>query len=254
MKLKLDDAGHVVVSDGKPVYLTDDGKEVAFDAAATTATINRITEESKSYKARAQTAEQSLKAFEGITDPKAALDALSKVASFKDKDLIEAGKVEEIKAAAIKAVEDKYRPLLEEAEGLKAELYAEKIGGSFARSKFIQDKIAVPADFVEARFGKNFKLENGKVVAYDQAGNQIYSKANPGNPADFDEALEFLVSAYPQRDHILKGSQGNGAGARAGNGTPGNKTVTRAEFDKLPPAQQREVSMEVAAGKAALVD
>jgi uncharacterized protein with von Willebrand factor type A (vWA) domain len=31
MKLKLDEAGHVVVSDGKPVYLADDGKEIVFD-------------------------------------------------------------------------------------------------------------------------------------------------------------------------------------------------------------------------------
>lgn len=27
MKLKLDDQGHVVVQDGKPVYVHDDGKE-----------------------------------------------------------------------------------------------------------------------------------------------------------------------------------------------------------------------------------
>ena len=29
MKLKLDENGHVVVQDGKPVYVHDDGKEVA---------------------------------------------------------------------------------------------------------------------------------------------------------------------------------------------------------------------------------
>lgn len=32
MKLKLDENGYVVVQDGKPVYVHDDGKEVAFDA------------------------------------------------------------------------------------------------------------------------------------------------------------------------------------------------------------------------------
>lgn len=238
MKLKLDDAGHVVVSDGKPVYVDDNGKDIPFDVLGTMQTIDRITNESKGYKARAQTAEASLKAFEGITDPKAALDALNKVAAFKDKDLIEAGKVEEIKAAAIKAVEDKYKPIIEEAETLKAALHQEKIGGSFARSKFIQDKIAVPADFIEARFGKHFKLEDGKVVATDPSGNPIYSKASPGNLADFDEALEFLVSNYPQRDHILKGASGNGAGAK-GTGTAGGaKTMTRSQFDALPPDQQ----------------
>jgi hypothetical protein len=31
MKLKLDDQGHVVVSDGKPIYVADVGRETAFD-------------------------------------------------------------------------------------------------------------------------------------------------------------------------------------------------------------------------------
>jgi hypothetical protein len=140
----------------------DDGKDVAFDAPATSATIARITDESKGFKTRAQTAEEKLKAFDGIDDPKAAKDALAKVANWGDKELVEAGKVEEIKAAAIKAVEDKYKPVVEENTTLKIALHGEKIGGSFARSKFIADKIAVPADIVQARFGTNFKLEDGK--------------------------------------------------------------------------------------------
>lgn len=241
MKLKtveIDGKTYAEVQDGKPIY-DDGGKAVPFDAAATVATINRITEESKGYKTRAQTAEASLKAFEGIDDPKAAKDALAKVANWGDKELVEAGKVEEIKAAAIKAVEDRYKPIVEEAEGLKAALHQEKIGGSFARSKFIADKIAVPPDIIEARFGKNFKLDNGKVVATDQAGNPIYSKANPGNPADFDEALEILVDQYPYKDHILKGSGGNGGGAKPGNGAAGGpKTMTRAEFNAMGQADR----------------
>ena len=239
MKLKLDADGHVIVQDGKPVYEVD-GKDVAFDAAATTATITRITEESKGFKGRAQTAEASLKAFEGIDDPKAAKDALAKVANWGDKELVEAGKVEEIKLAAIKAVEEKYAPIVQENETLKGALHGEKIGGSFARSKFIADKIAVPADIIESRFGKNFKLEDGKVVAYDASGNKLYSKASPGNAADFDEALELLVDAYPYKDSILKGTGGSGTGKQPGNGGQGGgKTMARAEFDKLPPGDRQ---------------
>lgn len=241
MKLKtieVDGKTYALVQDGKPVYEGDDGKDIAFDAPATASTIARITDESRSYKARAQTAEEKLKAFDGIDDPKAARDALAKVANWGDKELVEAGKVEEIKAAAIKAVEDKYKPIVEENESLKAALHSEKIGGSFARSKFIADKIAVPADIVQARFGQNFKLEDGQVVAYDQAGNKLYSKASPGNPAGFDEALELLVEAYPYKDSILKGSGGAGSGARGGSGQNGAKTLPRSEFSKLSPSDQ----------------
>lgn len=40
MKLKLDANGNVVLQDGKPVYILDDGREVAHDAAATVAKIS----------------------------------------------------------------------------------------------------------------------------------------------------------------------------------------------------------------------
>lgn len=243
MKLKLvtiEGKTYAEVQDGKPLYTSDDGKDVAFDAPATTATIARITDESKGYKTRAQTAEEKLKAFDGIEDPKAAKDALAKVANWGDKELVEAGKVEEIKNAAIKATEEKYKPYVDKVSTLETALHGEKIGGSFARSKFIADKIAVPADIVQARFGTNFKLEDGQVVAYDQSGNKLYSKANPGNPATFDEALEMLVDAYPYKDSILKGTGGSGTGKEPGKGGNGNgaKTMPRAEFDKLPPADR----------------
>lgn len=234
MKLKLDADGHVVVQDGKPVYVGEDGKDVAFDVPATVATIDRITNESKGYKTRAQTAEGKLEAF-GDMDPKAAKDALAKVANWGDKELIEAGKVEEIKAAVIKAKDEEYKPIVAENAALKGELHGEKIGGAFARSKFIADKVAVPSDIVQARFGSNFKLEDGKVIAYDASGNKLFSRSKPGEPAEFEEALELLVDGYAHKDQILKGSGGSGTGKRPGEGGAGNGG---ADLSKLSPVDR----------------
>ena len=97
---------------------------------------------------------------------------------------------------------------------LETQLYDSMIGGSFAGSKYIADKIAIPADLLQARFGQAFKVEEGKIVAYDASGNKIYSRAKPGELAQFDEALEFLVENYPQKDYILKASGNNGGGSR----------------------------------------
>lgn len=245
MKLKLDDNGNAVIQDGKPVYVHDDGKEVAFDAAATVATITRLNSEAKGHREAKEAAEVKLKAFEGIEDPDAARKALETTRSLKDGELIAAGKVDEIRAAARKAADesvaaaakasaDQLKQLNAELEAVRNDLYGEKIGGSFNRSKLISEKFIIPPDMVEARFGKAFKVEEGKVVAYDSAGNKIFSRARPGDLADFDEALEVLVDQYPYKDAILKGAGAGGGGARQSNGQGGGKTITRAQYEADP--------------------
>ncbi|HAV3167181.1 TPA: hypothetical protein JH960_003906, partial [Acinetobacter baumannii] len=74
---------------------------------------------------------------------------------------MDAGEVEKVKAEAIKAVEEKYAPIVEQRDALEASLHKELIGGGFARSKYIQDNIAVPVDMVQATFGHHFKIEEG---------------------------------------------------------------------------------------------
>ena len=244
MKLKLDENGHVVVQDGKPVYVHDDGKEVAFDAPQTVATITRLNGEAKTHREAKEKAESTLKAFEGIEDPAAAKKALETLKNFDDKKLVDAGEVEKIKLEAIKAVEEKYAPIVQERDAFQSQLHNELIGGGFARSKFIQDNIAVPVDMVQAQFGKSFKIEEGKVVAYGTDGQKIYSRSRPGEVADFDEALESLVGGYPHKDSILKGGQGSGGGFQGNGGQGGAKTMSRDQFTNLKPIEQSSFMRE----------
>jgi hypothetical protein len=222
-----------VVQDGKPVYVHDDGKEVAFDAAQTVATISRLNGEAKSHRERAELAETNLKKFDGIEDADAAKKALSVVKNLDAKKLVDAGEIDKVKTEAIKAVEEKYAPIVQENERLKGDLYSEKIGGSFSRSKFISEKVAIPADMLQARFGKNFEVKDGKIVAKDISGNPIYSRAKPGELAEFEEAIETLVESYPQKDHILKGNTNSGDGKRHASGN-GNGP----DLSKLSPVER----------------
>ena len=227
MKLKLDENGNAVLQDGKPVYVHEDGKEVAFDAPGTVATITRLNSEAKGHRERAENAEKAVKAFEGIDDPAAAKKALATVANLDAKTLVDAGEIETVKTEISKAFQLQLDEVTGKAKTLEQQLYAEKIGDSFSRSKFIADKLAVPADMVQATFGQNLKVEDGKVVAYDAQGQKIFSRARPGELADFDEAIETLVSQYPHRDHILKSSGANGGGAQNGGG---NNQNTKGNF------------------------
>lgn len=243
MKLKtidIEGATYAEVADGRPVFVTDDGKEIAFDAPGTRDTIARLNGEAKAQREAKEKAEGALKAFDGLDDPAAARKALQTLKGIDDKKLIDAGEVDKVRAEAIKAVEDKYAPVLAERDLLTASLRQEKIGGSFARSKFIADKLAPPVPMVEATFGRHFTLEDGRTVAKDANGNVIYSKSKPGEVADFDEAMEALVDASPFRDSILKGLGQSGSGAKQGNtgGTAGAKTMTRSHYDALSPMER----------------
>ena len=244
MKLKtveIEGKTYAVVEDNKPVYVEDDGKEVAFDAEGTRATISRLNGEAKSHRERAEKAENSLKGFEGIDDPEAAIKALQTVSNLDDKKLVDAGQVEKVKEEAIKAVRAEYEPIVQERDKLKGDLYNEIVGGNFARSKFAKEKTIVPPHMLQKTYGENFKVQDGKVVPFDMAGKEIFSRSRPGEIADFDEALEILISADPYKDNILKAPASSGGGAQGGSqNSDGKKTMTRAEFEAAPPAQRME--------------
>lgn len=269
MPFKFDSEGRIVVQEVNgqklPVFIHADGKENAFDADGTLGTITRLNSEAKSHRTRAEEFEARAKMFEGIEDADAARKALETVKNIKDGELIAAGKVEEIKAAAKRAAEEQVEAANKqfandlaktrsERDALQGQLYDEKIGGSFDRSKFIAEKLAIPGDMAKAQFGKAFKIEDGKMVAYDATGNKIFSRVRPGDIANFDEALETLVENYPYRDQILKGSGATGSGASGGSGNGGKKAYTRAEFNTFDPAKQAQVAADVRGGKATLND
>lgn len=224
MKLKLDDQGHAVLQDGKPVYVKDDGTDVAFDAPGTVATIGRLNAEAKAHRERAEAAEGKLKGFDGIDDPEAARKALHTVSNLDAKKLVDSGEIDKVRAEVGKSYQAKLDAETAKAQALTNQLYSEMVGGAFARSKFVAEKLAIPPDLVQARFGGAFGIENGKVVAKDAQGNVIFSRANPGEPAGFDEALDTLVNAYPHKDSILKGTGASGGGAQGNRGSGGGTT------------------------------
>lgn len=254
-KLKLDDKGNVVMSNGKPVYVNPEGKDVEFDVEQVMGTVTALRGEAKTHREGKEAAEAALKVFKDSgLDPTKAADyakAIQTVANIDQSKLVEAGKVEEIRQAAIRTTEEKYAPIVAERDTLKTSLYNEKIGGAFARSPLIvgeKAKIAIPADLVQARFGNLFSIDpaTNQVVAKGHDGNPVYSRSNPGKLADFDEALDIIVDTYAHKDSILKGTGNSGSGKPNGTNTnnSGAKTLTRAEFDALPQPDRMKFSKE----------
>jgi len=209
--------------------------------------------EAKGHREEKEAAQALLKTFEGIEDPAKALKALEVVKNLSDKTLIEAGEVDKVRQEAaaayeekLKSVEKKYAPVIKERDEYKDSLFKEIVGGAFNRSKFIGEKMAIPADLAQAKFGNSFIIEDGKVVGKNAAGERIFSRSRPGEVANFDEALEALVDDYPYRDSIMKGSGASGSGAGGTVRTiGGKKTITRADFSALDPMAQAKTAREV---------
>lgn len=230
LKLKLDDAGHVVVQDGKPVYVNEDGKEIPYDVNQANNKIKELCNEAKTHREAKEAAEQKLRQFDGIEDPEAARKAIETCNNLDSKKLIGAEEMERFRAEVNKAANVRIEEAHKETETVRQQLYDEKIGGSFARSDFIKNNLAIPADIAQAAFGRNFTVAgDGRIVAKDNSGNEIYSQINPGEPAAFDEALEILVGNYKNKDSILRGNQATGGGTTSGNAAAKGIPATYAE-------------------------
>jgi hypothetical protein len=222
-----------------PIFINAEGTEAPFDADGTIATISRLNGEAKANRIAKETAEAALKPFKdaGIDDPAAAAEAIRLAKNLKEGELVTAGKVQEIKdaaaasakqavAEATRAAEAREKAQGEEISKLTGQLNSHIIGGSFAGSKFIADKLAIPADIAQKVFGERFKVDNGKLVALGADGNPIFSATRHGEHADFEEAIQVMVGAYTHKDSILKGSGASGSGARQGAGGAGGKDLS----------------------------
>lgn len=253
MPFKTDANGAIVMDADKklPIFVHADGREAPFDADGTLAAIGRLNGEAKAHREAKEAAETKLKSFEGIEDGEAARKALETVKNLNAGELKTAAQVQEIKDAAAKsakesveaatrAAAEKERTLTEQNAKLTQDLNNHIIGGSFAGSKFIADKLAIPADIAQKVFGDRFKVDNGKLVPMDANGNPLFSAVRHGEHADFEEAIQAIVSQYPSKDMILKGTGASGGGAGGGKGGAGGKAIPRSQFFAMAPQAQAE--------------
>lgn len=242
-------------ADGNPIYINAAGQEQSMKGD-TIATLNA---EARQHRTAKETAETNLAKYKGadgkLIDPDIAVKAIDTVGKIDAKQLIDAGKVDEVRkqvsdtfTAQINDINTKYT----DAQKRIADMSVDKI---FDGSDFIRDRVAIPRDFFAGNMRNHFKFEDGKITAYDRAGNPVYSKKNPGTPADPEEALELLVEAHPQKDTILKAASAGGSGNGGGGGSRGGgRTVTRAQFGALSAAEQAQTAAAAAKGEVTLTD
>jgi hypothetical protein len=248
MKLKFDDKGNVVVIEDKPVFIMDDGSEVPFDVPSAMSKIGELNNEAKTHRLAAKDAKEKLVKFDGIDDPEAAKKALQFARSMDGKKAMDDESIKALIENSVKPFKDEVASKDKMIKEKDDHIYRLEVSNRFASSSYLKEKtiFGETPEVAEAYFGKHFKIEGGKVVAYDAAGNQMYSRSKPGELANFDEAVSILVDSHPKKNHILKASSASGSGAQGGGGAhrPGTKTMSRAEFDGLSPKDQMQFSKD----------
>lgn len=232
-------------ANGNPIYVQSDGREMSVQYN----TVARLNDEAKTHREEKEKLQKQIQAF-GDLDPDKAKKALETVAKLDAKQLIDNGEVDKVKTEItsqfteqLKAKDDALNGITGERDTLLKQLH-------FSRSDFIRNRIAVPQDMFEATFGNNFKVENGKLVPYGNDGNKLMSPNRVGEVATVDEAFELLVNQHTNKDMILRAEGHNGAGSDGGGGNRGgNRTITRADFEKMNPGEQAKAAEAMRKGE-----
>jgi hypothetical protein len=241
MKIKVDENGNVVVIDGNPVYLDDDDKEVVINVDTLYKKIQTVNNESASRKRKIAEMEDKIGVLEGIENPKEWMEeakkALETVQNLSDKKLIDADKVDELKRQIKEAYDVKLSDLETSKtteitsrddiiKGKDVKIYNLMVSSRFETSPFFSGKdpktVLLP-DIAESYFGKHFKVEeddNGDLIVAGYIGaDRIPSRANPGEHANFEEAIAEIIDQYPMKDRILRaGGSGSGSQGNSGGG------------------------------------
>jgi len=252
-----DDSGKVIGiamdEKGNPIVLLegkgDNGadKEIGLDAIHLYSKVPALQDEAKGHRV----AKEGLQALIDIAkeagvnteDPaefkswiEAANTSIETVKNFDDKKLVAAKDVEAIKKSATEALE---KQLAEQAnghdkqlnkaketiEGLQGAMFDLMVSDKFSSSKFVSEKLNIPAKVARAYFGNNFKVEKNDSGGYHVVpymnGEKLFSEERLGEVPEFDEAIGLMVAKDPDRDSLLVGSGGGGSGAGGGQGGGG---------------------------------
>lgn len=243
-KLKTNEDGAPAVDGTKVVFIDPEGRELPLDPPSMYQKIIDLGKEAKTHREAAKSAEKVLSLFEGVEDvadyKQRADEALETVQNFNDKDWMKADKVENLKKEMSNSYEEKldsqkrsFENALVEKDGVisskDTQIHKLLVSNNFQSHPLFggsNPKSKLTPEIAEAYFSKHFRVEVGDdgiellLRAYKDPGvfkDPIYSREDPGEPANFTEAMNELWGRFPGRDQLMAaGPSGSGSGSNAG--------------------------------------
>ena len=189
MKLKLDENGHVVVKDGFPVWVAEDGAEIAYNVPDLVNKISAVNAESAGRRKDIDALTSQLKAFDGI-DPEKAKAALKPSPTLTPGSSSTREKSTTSRWKSRSPMTERFpiskRPLADSKKDSADRLAAKEasirtllVKGIFDSSAFLKDKTVLPSDVAYASLGRHFEVkeENGELRVVATMNGQPISAA-----------------------------------------------------------------------------
>jgi hypothetical protein len=169
--------------------------------------------------------------YDGI-DPEEARKSLERVRKERDKELVDAGKFEELVAERLNAIKSGHEKEIktfagqvkaanDEKDSLSRQLAGLVIDGAIRDAASKAGVRLAAIEDVLLRGRSLFKLQDGKAVPMD-GERPIYGKS--GDPMEISEWMSGLAEKAP---HLFESSQGGGAGGSGRRAAP--NTVSRSD-------------------------
>jgi hypothetical protein len=92
------------------------------------------------------------------------------------------------------------------------------IGRSFGDSPFVRDTLTLTPSKARVVYGSHFELKDGSIVAYDKpagAAQRTVLVDSQGNNLPFDQAIEKIVKADPDHEHMVRSKVRTGSGSKS---------------------------------------
>lgn len=167
----------------------------------------------KEANATAEAAKKALDAYEGV-DPAKVKELLRKEAEAEKAAAEAKGDFDRVKQMMAEEHAKEKKTLQEQIEDLTKQLTSKNsvideltIGNSFGNSNFIKDSLVLSPEKTRQLYGAHFEMKDGKLVAYDKpatAANRTMLVNSAGDPLPFEEALERIVNADPDKKSVLR--------------------------------------------------
>jgi hypothetical protein len=195
--------------------------------------------------------------YDGI-DADVARELITKQADLDDDKLVHKGEIDKVVEKRTKAMREEQARLLTAAQTENQKLLTRLTEVEINQSALTEGtkrglKATATVDLM-ARARSVFRLENGKVVAYEADGKTVRFGKDGITPFSITEWIELQVTEAPHLFEESKGAGAEGSGSKSGNGSGPNPWKTdswnltrQMQIQKTDPALMKRLKAEAGA-------